>query len=73
MKINVYNNNKDIFFEFERNKYELDETDNIISPNTSWLLLKPSKMDPRMNRYKIRPRRNSKNRKNNFENKRYKV
>ena len=55
MKINVYNNNKDIFFEFERNKYELDETDNIISPNTSWFLLKPSKMDPKMNRYKISP------------------
>ena len=55
MKINVYNNNKDIFFEFERNKYELDETHNIISPNTSWFLLKPSKMDPKMNRYKISP------------------
>ena len=53
MKINVYNNYKDIFFEFERNKYELDEIDNIITPNTSWFLLKPSKMDPKMNRYKI--------------------
>ena len=55
MKINIYNNNKDIFFEFERNKYELDETDNIITPNTSWFLLKPSSMDPKMNRYNINP------------------
>ena len=55
MKINVYNNYKDIFFEFERNRYELDETDNIVTPNTSWFLLKPSKMDPKMNRYKINP------------------
>jgi len=55
MKINVYNNNKDIFFEFERNKFELDETDNIITPNTSWFLLKPTRMDPKMNRYKISP------------------
>ena len=53
MKINVYNNSKDIFFEFERNKFKLDETDNIITPNTSWFLLKPTKMDPKMNRYKI--------------------
>ena len=55
MKINVYSNNKDIFFEFERNKYEVDETDNITTPNTSWFLLKPSKMDPKMNRYKLNP------------------
>ena len=55
MKINVYNNSKDIFFEFERNKYELDETDNIITPNTSWFLLKPSKIEPKMNRYKLNP------------------
>ncbi len=53
MKVNVYNNKKDIFFEIEPNKYEFDETDNIITPNTSWFLLKPSKMDPRMNRYKL--------------------
>ena len=55
MKVNVYNNKKDIFFEIEPNKYEFDETDNIITPNTSWFLLKPSKMDPRMNRYKLIP------------------
>ena len=55
MKINVYTNNKDIFFEFERNKYEVDETDNIITPNTSWFLLKPSIIDPNMNRYKLNP------------------
>ena len=55
MKINVYNNNKDIFFEFERNKYELDDTDNIITPNTSWFLLKPTIIDSKMNRYKINP------------------
>ena len=53
LKINVYNNNKDIFFELEPNKYELDETDNIITRNTSWFLLKPSEMDPKMNRYKL--------------------
>ena len=53
MKINVYTNNKDTFFEFERNKYEVDETDNIITPNTSWFLLKPSIIDPKMNRYKL--------------------
>ena len=53
MKINVYNNKKNIFFEFERNKYELDETNNIITPNTSWFFLKPSKMDSKMNRYKL--------------------
>ena len=51
MKINVYSNYKDMFFEFERNKYEMDETENIVTPNTSWFLLKPSKMDPKMNRY----------------------
>ena len=55
MKINVYNNNKDMFFEIERNKYELDDTDNIITPNTSWFLLKPSIIDSKMNRYKITP------------------
>ena len=55
MKINVYNNSKDIFFEFERNKYELDETYNITTPNTSWFLLKPSRMDQKMNRYKLNP------------------
>ena len=55
MKINVYKNNKDKFFELEPNKYELDETDNIITRNTSWFLLKPSEMDPKMNRYKLIP------------------
>ena len=30
MKINVYSNYKDMFFEFERNKYEMDETENIV-------------------------------------------
>ena len=55
MKINVYNNSKDMFFEFERNKYEFDETNNIMTPNTSWFLLKPSQIDPKMNRYKLIP------------------
>ena len=54
MKINVYNN-KDIFFEFERNKYEIDETDNIITQNTSWFLLKPKIIEIKMNRYKLNP------------------
>jgi len=55
MKINVFNNKKDIFFEYERNKYEFDETNNISTPNTSWFLLKKSKIDPKMNRYQLNP------------------
>ena len=54
MKINVYNN-KDIFFELERNRYEVDNTDNIITPNTSWFILKPFKTEPKLNRYKLTP------------------
>ena len=54
MKINVYNN-KDKFFEFERNTYELDETDNICTPNTAWFLLKPGILEAKMNRYKLNP------------------
>jgi len=54
MKINVYYN-KDIYFEFERNTYELDETDNISTPNTAWFLLKPAILEVKMNRYKLNP------------------
>ena len=35
MKIEVYENEIDKYFEFERNKYGVDETDNIITPNSS--------------------------------------
>ena len=54
MKINVYYN-KDIYFEFERNTYEFDETDNICTPNTAWFLLKPGILEVKMNRYKLNP------------------
>ena len=54
MKINVYYN-KDVYFEFERNIYELDETDNICTPNTAWFLLKPGILEVKMNRYKLNP------------------
>lgn len=54
MKINVYYN-KDIFFEFERNIYEVDETDNISTLNTAWFLLKPGILEVKMNRYKLNP------------------
>ena len=53
MKIDVYRNQLDTYFEFERNKYGKDETDNIITPNTSWFVLKPSMMDEKMNKYKL--------------------
>ena len=50
MKIDVYKNELDTYFEFERNKYGLDETDNIVTPNTSWFLLKPAMIDEKMNK-----------------------
>ena len=53
MKIDVYQNQLNSFFEFERNKYGKDETDNIITPNSSWFLLRPSMIDERMNKYKL--------------------
>ena len=53
MKIDVYQNEINTYFEFERNKYEKDETDNIVTPNISWFLLKPSIIDERMNKYKL--------------------
>ena len=55
MKIDVYKNEIDTFFEFERNKYGLDETDNIVTPNSSWFLLKPTMIDEKMNKYKLSP------------------
>ena len=53
-KIRV-NNHKKNKFEIIRNKYEVDDIDNIITPNTSWFLLSKSKIDSKMNRYKINP------------------
>ena len=41
--------------EIIRNKYDLDENDNLINPNPCFFLLKPSKIDPKMNRYKLNP------------------
>ena len=55
LKIYVYKNELDTYFEFERNKYGLDETDNIVTPNTSWFLLKPAMIDEKMNKYKLNP------------------
>ena len=53
MKIDVYQNEIDTYFEFERNKYGVDETDNITTPNSSWFLLKPSMTEDKMNKYKL--------------------
>ena len=55
MKIDVYKNETNTFYEFERNKYIKDETDNIVTPNISWFLLKPSITDEKMNKYKLSP------------------
>ena len=55
MKLNVYQNEIDTFFEFERNKYGVDETDNIVTQNSSWFVLKPSMIDEKMNKYKLNP------------------
>ena len=43
------------YLEIIRNKYDLDENDNLINPNPCFFLLKPSKIDPKMNRYKLNP------------------
>ena len=43
------------YLEIIRNKYDLDENDNLINPNPCFYLLKPSKIDPKMNRYKLSP------------------
>ena len=53
MRINVHQNELDTFFELERNKYGVDETDNIVTQNSSWFVLKPSMTDERMNKYKL--------------------
>ena len=53
MRIDVYQSQMNSFFEFERNKYGKDETDNIITPNSAWFLLRPSMIDDRMNKYKL--------------------
>ena len=54
LKIKI-NTGKKINFEVIRNKYEIDETDNIKSPNSCWFVLQGTKIDPKMNRYKINP------------------
>ena len=43
------------YLEIIRNKYELDENDNLVNPNPCFFLLKPSKQDQKMNRYKLNP------------------
>jgi hypothetical protein len=43
------------YLEIIRNKYEVDENDNLVNPNPCFFLLKPSKMDIKMNRYKLNP------------------
>ena len=43
------------YLEIIRNKYDLDENDNLINPNPCFFLLKPSKIDVKMNRYKLNP------------------
>ena len=53
-KMKVNNRRKNIY-EFIRNKYEFDETDNIATPNVCWFILKTSKIDSKMNRYKLNP------------------
>ena len=43
------------YLEIIRNKYELDENDNLVNPNPCFFILKPSKIDLKMNRYKLSP------------------
>ena len=43
------------YLEIIRNKYDLDENDNLVNPNPCFFLLKPSKIDAKMNRYKLNP------------------
>ena len=43
------------YLEIIRNKYELDENDNLVNPNPCFFILKPSKIDIKMNRYKLSP------------------
>ena len=43
------------YLEIIRNKYDLDENDNLVNPNPCFFILKPSKIDLKMNRYKLNP------------------
>ena len=52
-QINTYKG-KEVNFEILSNPFILDEN-NIISPNSSWFVLKPSRIDIKMNRYKLNP------------------
>ena len=52
-QINIYKG-KDFNFEILSNPFKLDEN-NIISPNSSWFVLKSSRIDIKMNRYKLNP------------------
>ena len=45
-------NNKDVKFEYINNQYQLDENKNL-NKNCSWILLKPSKIGAKMNKYKL--------------------
>ena len=47
-------NNKGINYEILTNSYKLDENNNL-SPNCPWFILKPSKMNVKMNKYKLSP------------------
>ena len=44
--------NKDIRFEYINNQAKLDEN-NVINKNSSWFLIKPSKITSKMNKYKL--------------------
>ena len=41
--------------EIIRNKYKLDENDNLISPNPCFFILKPNVIGQKMNIYKLNP------------------
>ena len=40
-------------YELIPNKYEFDETENICTLNTAWFLLKKSKMESKLSKYKF--------------------
>ena len=53
-KINTNNDNKGMYYEIIANSYKLDEN-NDLSPNSPWFILKPPKINIKMNRYKLNP------------------
>ena len=52
-QINTNSIGKDINFEILANPFKIDDTN--ISPNSAWFVLKASKIDKKMNRYKLNP------------------